>query len=743
MWNTSQSDPGDAPPAITMAPRDESRVTWDLLQPYLSNHRGADIPEAGYVRELLQLPRLRDFDWNDEWTSTHPFIDTKPRDISALIMQLTGDPAPNPCTKCASGRGLFKSCIMLSLKAPSGPLAQIFCCANCFYHFGQTYCSHKTWRKERAKGAKMTAEARVEGSLNDFVASETLPSTEMETSDTRIFDIHDEDVEMNGQDPDLGLNDDDGTVRIPVGLEMAEPGRRYDMWPNDNGILSPLPGILLPGGYRLDTSDPVRPWVCPVTHCRKPFQRLKDFGFHFKRFHYAECLEDNGDGTFTVIRSYFYKKQGIGLGGKILIEAPAVVVSHKTQKVSNPDSGTTPLQRGETDSSLVDNAKQVWALIQPMIPAGTEIPRFSAFQDLLQLPVRRQLPREQIAIRENRDIAAIAIQLTGDLAGAVVPEYYRPCEKCKTGGGHWDQCVILSQNASSAARAQYNSCANCLLGGGQSRCSSRDWIKTRNQHPPLTDNMDTLTEEDIASETADQALARAPHREEKKARNPIRAAMRREEEAADRAFKRPRPFVPRQPEASRSSSYDMRTPVSASTSTAVVPQAESELQPQPQQQSQRQPRQPQPSSLMSQGTFHSSLPTLEMEEWEVAPGRILSSDGTHNIAFSSSFLTSSSTSVPILRGVSTRVCSIHLGQNMVFESDNNKTRQLLVSSGKVRVALTLGGGEAGEGKEKEEEFTIGPHGCVVVKPGAKCEVRNEAYVDAWVFVCEFGRHWGE
>ncbi|KAK4226693.1 hypothetical protein QBC38DRAFT_337808, partial [Podospora fimiseda] len=319
------------------ASRQLPQSTWDLVQPFLTNHKGINVPEGGYVKLLLELPRLRDFDWNTEWIDTHPFIDTKPRDISTLIMQLTGDIAPNPCTKCASGRGLFKSCIMLSADAPKLPLANIFCCANCFYHFGQTYCSHKGWGEERSKAiiaGRVTADsesvvARQSSQTNGLhKPAIAITETEPDEQDFVLPPIDDSDEEYV-EPSDHAEENDEEMVEIPAGLEMADADRRYDMWPDENVELAPLPGILLPAGYRLNRSDRIRPWVCPVIQCRKAFQRVKDMGFHFKRAHYGECLEDNGDGSFDLVRSYYDKKRGIGPGGKILVDAPAVVVSHK------------------------------------------------------------------------------------------------------------------------------------------------------------------------------------------------------------------------------------------------------------------------------------------------------------------------------------------------------------------------------------------------------------------------------
>ncbi|KAK4161023.1 hypothetical protein QBC43DRAFT_218608 [Cladorrhinum sp. PSN259] len=709
---------------VKQASKDQSQTIWDLLQPYLTNHKGVDIPVEGYVPGLLQLPQIRSLDWNEGRLKSHPFVDTKPRDISALIMQITGDPAPKPCSKCATGRGPFKSCIMLSSKAPIGPLTHIFACANCFYHFGQTYCSHKVWGEKRSK---QIVAARKAGT--NFVEPPL-------TTETDTIAVTDEDIKMGDDDAGLALNEGEVShsiggsslgneqVKIPAGLEFAEPGRRYDMWPDDNGALTRLVDVLLPAGYQLDNSDPLRPWACPVDVCmRRTFLRLQDFSIHFQRFHHGQCLNDNGNGTFTVVGSYHDKKVGIGFGGKVMVHAPPIVVS-KTNKgqpartasqVQQQKAGTErkpPAKQSATAPQdafieanaavpLSGNAKELWEMIQPMLPHATEIPRVKAFRDLLNLPVRRPLPVEQIRVRENRDIAAIVIQLTGDN-----PQYLGSsvCEKCQKGGGLWDECIIISRDASSNSKEQYFSCANCLVGGGQCRCTLRFWIRERNRT-----GMELFSDEDgILNETVELALARAPLREEKEVRKRVKAAMRREEEAAERALKRPRSEISR---SSSSDGYSLRSTPS--------------------------------SSLISKGTFSTEpSKTLEMEDWEIAPGRIpfKSSEGIYNAALSSPFLTSTIQSTAIFPGVSNRVQTLSPGTGMKLEADKTKARQFWVASGKVRVKLSSGARDAGAAAGddyQQEEFSVGPGGCVIVKPGIECEVRNGVYMDASLFFTEF------
>lgn len=291
-------------------PDGDAEDLWSYLQPHLIKHQGPKIPKQGWVPQLITLPRVRDLDWNSPWLSTHPFNDTHPRDISALILQVTGEPAPSSCDRCREGKGPFRSCIMISAKAASGPVGNILSCANCFYHFGQTYCSHKQWGTERAREI---LKARRERSLLDTLPGEMRGGKDDENNlGTPVGGIvfnDDEsidDQEMEQEDTDDKDMDNSAAATpftpgtVSNNISEAEPGRLYTMWPgesdavglrapkltnpclDENGQLASLYGALLPAGYQLDSTIPGRPWVCPVRTCRKAHCKRADLGFHFQ-----------------------------------------------------------------------------------------------------------------------------------------------------------------------------------------------------------------------------------------------------------------------------------------------------------------------------------------------------------------------------------------------------------------------------------------------------------------------------
>lgn len=72
-----------------------------------------------------------------------------------------------------------------------------------------------------------------------------------------------------------------------------------------------------------------------------------------QRVHFAAYLNDNGDGTFTIKGYYQSKHRGIGKGGKILIKAPAIVISKE------PLAGDdwTPIPKPELPHYLVSRSQ--------------------------------------------------------------------------------------------------------------------------------------------------------------------------------------------------------------------------------------------------------------------------------------------------------------------------------------------------------------------------------------------------
>ncbi|OAA62801.1 hypothetical protein SPI_04341 [Niveomyces insectorum RCEF 264] len=122
----------------------DSTALWKHISPFLVRTDARDgPPPAGYVRPFLLLPRVRDIHWNKAWIAQDPWFDATPRDITSLLVHLTGDYSAVPCRMCREGQGPYAGCVVVSHQAPCLLMAAVECCANCFYHSSQSQCDLK------------------------------------------------------------------------------------------------------------------------------------------------------------------------------------------------------------------------------------------------------------------------------------------------------------------------------------------------------------------------------------------------------------------------------------------------------------------------------------------------------------------------------------------------------------------------------------------------------------------------
>ena len=92
------------------------------------------------------------------------------------------------------------------------------------------------------------------------------------------------------------------------------------------------------------------------------------------------------------------------------------------------------------------------------------------------------------------------------------------------------------------------------------------------------------------------------------------------------------------------------------------------------------------------------------------------------MAFSKAYLSTNQV-VPVWEDVTFHVDTIRAGNTLTMEAEVNKSRHCSIAAGKVKVKMG-----------DQPEFTIGPHGLFLIKPGTTCVVQNRMYVDAIVHV---------
>lgn len=145
-----------------------SSALWQTIHPWILYGGISDptgITDDERIMKMLALPQQRSIGWN--YTSRNPWRIGGKIDIVALLMQLTGEKSPSPCTKCTSNPeyGQWIGCMVMS-STMVGEAASVYGCANCVYHGKQTYCSLKSWSRDRASKRVAPAPSPQEKSLS-------------------------------------------------------------------------------------------------------------------------------------------------------------------------------------------------------------------------------------------------------------------------------------------------------------------------------------------------------------------------------------------------------------------------------------------------------------------------------------------------------------------------------------------------------------------------------------------------
>ncbi|KAL2166906.1 hypothetical protein VTG60DRAFT_2045 [Thermothelomyces hinnuleus] len=294
------------------------------------------------------------------------------------------------------------------------------------------------------------------------------------------------------------------------------------------------------------------------------------------------------------------------------------------------------------------------------------MPSSTTMRHLLSLPKQRD-----VKYNTHRRRKPFIEKSSRDAAAMIIQltgdEVLRKCKRCRQGKGPFEGCVVVSQAAHDRAKRRYPCCANCLFGGKKLQCTLAKSTQKR-------------------TSLAASAAAQSPG---------VSAPSKEVNEAGFHG-------EPRTPQSTVDDGIST-TPASSSPSDLSTAMA-----------------------LASHGTFQSPHDMIEMEDWEIAPGRIRGTSiiaEPETIAFSKPYLSNTTSTphaaVPVCDDVGFRVDTIQPGDKLLLDAEADKTRLCSVAAGKVRVSI---GGEP--------EFVLGPHGLFKVRPGAACTVRNELSFDA-------------
>ncbi|KAL2257274.1 hypothetical protein VTK26DRAFT_394 [Humicola hyalothermophila] len=328
-----------------------------------------------------------------------------------------------------------------------------------------------------------------------------------------------------------------------VGIDLAADGRPYRQWWSETGELISMAGALIPDGYKLDDSSPHGPWICPVRSCRALCRDRRALGHHFMATHRSDELNDNSDGTFSVVGSH----QG----------AAARVVSRKPLNPNNPPvaaprlppnclesrkGGTVPFKEPSTDESTKPSTyanpepfieqpmessstantpsadpgkpERLWSQVCLQVGKESSVPDIPELKALLKLPQVRDLA---VTHKLPQDLSLK--QVSGLIIQAVGEENPTPCTECRRHEVPYSTCVSVPEQAVKLVfgylGTSSRSCANCTIRKQSSACSLRKlstlpWNllpQSKRRMKRKFDDMTELDDEDSVADLASEGTA--------------------------------------------------------------------------------------------------------------------------------------------------------------------------------------------------------------------------------------------
>ncbi|KAK3941389.1 hypothetical protein QBC46DRAFT_258636 [Diplogelasinospora grovesii] len=480
---------------------------------------------------------------------------------------------------------------------------------------------------------------------------------------------------------------------------MANPDRPYNMWPDKSGALNSLWGALLPDGYELDTSTADRPWICPVRSCRCLLRTRQDLGHHFKISHCAAWLNDNLDGTFSVV----HVSDVPGGVRSCFKNYPPAVVSRAPSSIdqdpiADPEfwlfnGARCPETKNTVPSGAVLSnphaSNDVWRHIYESHFRGpVTIPESKVLASLLKLCSTREfdsIRKFDCVFRSplgRRKLAALIIQVIG-------AENPKPCNQCRRGQRQFASCVNLSE---SQPLWQYPAkvCGNCLYHGTDT-CSEPSTLDSLSEKPDVN-RCETVPNK---TAVAENKLV-GPRRSERATTSPKAKRKLVTMNVPTHIQKRPKRHHGDTSNGRRNSVGSVCQDTDDTTTDVGVEQRALSIPP-----GQRVPEE-----------------DLHMEDWELGEGRIVGTQGgsSSGLAFAPNYITTRRQSVQVRDNIAFFSTSIPSGTMHRFEPDLENTRVCAVASGKITVQV-----------DGEPEFKLGPQGMFPLQPGASCTVLNTCY----------------
>ncbi|EQB56348.1 hypothetical protein CGLO_03654 [Colletotrichum gloeosporioides Cg-14] len=551
--------------------------------------------------------------------------------------------------------------------------------------------------------------------------------------------------------------------------------RLYCQWKGENTPLEASCGALLPTRYTLH-SDPEYPFICPDRVCRSIFRSIQGLGKHFGARHRNTMYNDNLDGTVsavsffdipgttraspvivsrnplqgdeppmpepqtTIYKPYGSKVQAMSTAAGMPQSQPQsqplsqpqqqMTATRTTRSHASPYS-TLPNHHEPAQPSYFQSARPMTLLeyltsqLSPTYRLPAERPDFKA---LLKLPMARHFPPQwtmkHSGVGNLAPLTALSLLvfLTGDPAPV-------SCSTCN-GPDHdafentLRPCIVLSSRAPSWLKETVNeACASCQWRCNYKRqkvqCDFLPAFRGRTM-TALPSPAPAATPTPVPPPVIPPSSAPPSYNLPKNAKFPYGGPAGGNQSGVNSpALRSPAittPPVGTTPvNTSRPSSPPRRvTRHSAATKTASdsAPASTSSTKP--------------AAAAIVPATAGQTMPAelLDMEEWEIAPGRVRDDQSQEptNVAFSNAYLTSNQ-AVSVSEDIAFNVIVIKPGGSHRWTDEEDKVRICSVAVGKVKVKLDM-----------TDPFQIGPNGMFKLKPGTSCSIENRTYIDAIIHV---------
>ncbi|KAK0743884.1 hypothetical protein B0T18DRAFT_372064 [Schizothecium vesticola] len=550
-----------------------------------------------------------------------------------------------------------------------------------------------------------------------------------------------------------------------VGILFSKSGRRYTEWTDaKTGDKMADKALALPDDYKMCDQYPSRPWVCPVRSCRVLCKSFKGMGNHFNKAHRGQHLNDNGDGTLSIVPAPRGKshaivvsqnpldpseppmapmkiplgttispdelKRGVWRGLSLTNDPtqvndqasksrPGLVVTSSSIQISTNSAARTAESCSVGNQEGGIDPAETWAHICSHL-GKYPMPTGEGARSLLRLPRVRPLQLDPAITTplSDRQIMAILINITG-------VEWDAPCTRCRRSPPPFHACVRLvpgmidDPHVVDNLRSLKRCCANCIFGNKPYACSVKNPSTWENYAQEVTGVSIALTDTHARESPLHQGRvdegSDADEEDEVPTWN-LRKRRRRspspsEEPPLKRKVVTMRVHPNKLGDATASTTTGAETSRVGRQEAGVVPQED----------------------------------VLEMEDWELEQGHIPSANASSSTGrmspavplLSAEFITgtdkppvpdlathvSIGQTIRLSKDVTVSIDTISAGAAFQFPANGKQTRVCTMIAGKLKVQV-----------DGEEEFAIGSRSMFRIAPGAKCLVVNGYYADAVVHV---------